>query len=67
MKTLRVFAVDGRSLAFEGGVGRFVGRDKKGAAKPEGDEVPSNAYYQRAIARGDLTLAAPEAQTENAS
>jgi hypothetical protein len=61
MKTIRVFAVEGRSLPFEGGVGRFVGRDKKyGAVKLDGDEVQASAYYQRAIARGDITLAAPE-------
>lgn len=60
MKTIRVFAVEGRSLAFEGGVGRFVARDKKGEPKREGDDVPATAYYHRAIARGDLTLSAPE-------
>lgn len=62
MKQIRVFAVEGRSLAFEGGVGRFVARDKKGVAKPEGEEVPSSAYYLRAIARRDLVTEAPSAE-----
>lgn len=54
---IRVFAVEGRSLAFENGVGRFVARDKKGAPKPEGEDVPATSYYHRAIARCDVTLA----------
>lgn len=64
MKLIRVFAVEGRSLAFEGGVGRFVARDKSGAPKSDGEEVPATAYYHRAIARGDLTLSAPEERAQ---
>jgi hypothetical protein len=55
MKTIRVFAVEGRSLPFEGGVGRFVARDKKGEPLEDGEDVPAKAYYHRAIARRDLT------------
>lgn len=64
MKKIRVFAVDGRSLPFEGGVGRFVARDKKGAALLAGDEVPATSYYHRAISRGDIALSAGETPSE---
>lgn len=66
MKTIRVFAVEGRSLAFEGGVGRFVARDKGGAPRAEGEEVPATAYYIRALSRGDISTAKP-AENESAS
>jgi hypothetical protein len=66
MKQILVFAVDGRSLPFDGGVGRFVGRDKTGAARADGDLVPASSYYIRAIARGDVTVA-PGGEKENAS
>lgn len=60
MKTIRLYAVADRSLPFEGGVGRFVGRDKKGLVRLDGDEVPNNAYYQRALGRKDVRLETPK-------
>ena len=60
MKKIRVYAVADRSLPFDGGVGRFVGREKKGALRADGDEVPNDAYYQRALARGDVRLETPK-------
>lgn len=56
---LRIRAVDDRLLplvAPDGATlkGRYAGRDKTGAALPDGELVPANSYYRRAISRGDV-------------
>jgi hypothetical protein len=62
MTEMRVRAVVGRppiALTTPEGVtvmGRWAGRDSNGNPLPEGQLVPKNAYYLRAVGRGDLEL-----------
>ena len=61
MSTIRVRAVEGRSLLAVDGDGhprpdRFVGHDRRGAIVAEGVDVPDDPYHRRAIKAGDLEL-----------
>lgn len=73
---MKVKAVEGRLVPFIDGEGRlvrasFVGRERStidqkagklspGRVSDDGQEVPENHYYYRAIARGDLILLSDE-------
>lgn len=62
METLHVRAVGDGLLPLvdsDTGVtlmGRYVGRERDGTLKPDGELVPAISYYHSAIARGDLEL-----------
>lgn len=59
MTMIRIRAVEDRLLPLVDATGatlrgRYAGRDKTGAAMPDGEFVAQSSYYVRAISRGDV-------------